>query len=172
VRTLLFVSVLALTWSCMAGCGYHSINRESSARFGDGKTVSIPIFANKTYKPNLEIALVNDLIDEFSRRRGLRVVDSEASDYTLSGEVLTYYKLPISYTAYDIVKEYKATMTVTAALRRNSTKQVAWKGELSWSQDFPASSDIAIQQNSEDAAILEISRRLAQQLFLKISSDF
>jgi outer membrane lipopolysaccharide assembly protein LptE/RlpB len=165
-------AILTLAFSCLSGCGYHTINQESAIRFGEGKTVSIPIFANKTYKPNLEIALVNNLIDEFSKRNGLRVVDSKTSDYTLSGEVLGYYKLPIAYTAYDIVKEYKAYMTVTATLRKNSNMQVVWKGELSWNQDFPASSDIAIQQNSEDAAILEISKRLAQQMFLKISSDF
>lgn len=154
------------------GCGYRPMVQDTESRFGEGKTVSISIFANKTYRPNLENILLNHLIDEFARRRGLKVGVTGSSDYTLSGEVLTYGKLAISYTGYDIVKEYRATMTLTATLRKNSTQAVVWRGNLSWSQDFPANTDIAIQQNSEDAAIQEICRRLAPQIYLKIAEDF
>lgn len=164
--------VVLLLCSLCAGCGYRPVVRDVESRFGEGKTVSIPIFANKTYKPNLENILLNDLIDEFAKRKGLRVKEMESSDYTLSGEVLTYGKVAISYTGYDIVKEYRATMTVLATLRKNNNQQVIWRGNLSWSQDFPASTDLAIQQNSEDAAIQEISRRMAQQIYLKMAEDF
>lgn len=172
MRTALFIVLLILLSALVPGCGYHSIASDGQARFGEGATVSIPIFSNKTYKPNLENVLLNDLISEFAKRRGLRVVDRDASDYTLSGEVLTYTKLAVSYTGYDIVKEYKATMTISATLRKNSNQKVIWKGQLTWSEDFPASSDIAIQQNSEDASIEVICRRLAQQLYLRINEDF
>ncbi|MDD2320363.1 MAG: LptE family protein [Geobacteraceae bacterium] len=172
MRTALLIVYLLVISSLFSGCGYHSIAQDSKMRFGEGTTVSIPIFSNKTYKPNLENILLNDLIGEFAKRNGLRVVEREAADYTLSGEVLTYSKVAISYTGYDIVKEYKATMNVLATLRKNSNQKVIWRGELSWSQDFPASSDIAIQQNSEDAAIQMICERLAQQLYLKINEDF
>jgi outer membrane lipopolysaccharide assembly protein LptE/RlpB len=169
--TLLFLLLLALC-SLLPGCGYRPIARDSESRFGEGKTVSIPLFANKTYRPNLENILLNNLVDEFSRRRGLRIVEKEASDYTLSGDLLSYDKNAVSYTGKDIVKEYTAVMSLTATLRKNSTQRIVWRGTLSWSQDFPASSDIAFQQNSEDAAVQEICRRLAQQLYLKISEDF
>ena len=99
-------------------------------------------------------------------------MDRQASEYTLSGEVLTYNKVAVAYTGDDIVKEYKATMTIAATLRKNSNQKVIWRGQLSWSQDLPASSDIAIQQNSEDAAIQVICQRIAQQLYLKIHNDF
>ncbi len=172
VRTALLILLLILVSSLIYACGYHSIARDGQERFGEGATVSIPIFSNKTYKPNLENILLNDLIGEFAKRNGLRVVEREVADYTLSGEVLTYSKVAVSYTGYDIVKEYTATMTVVASLRKNSNQKVIWKGEVSWSQDFPASSDIAILQNREDAAIQVICQRLAQQLYLKINEDF
>jgi hypothetical protein len=161
-----------LLFTQLLGCGYRPISRDSESRFGEGKTVSIPLFANKTYRPNIENTLLNSLVDEFAKRRGLRIADKEVSDYTLSGELLTYDKNAVSYTGKDIVKEYTAIISLTATLRKNSTQQIIWRGQLSWSQDFPASSDIAIQQNSEEAAIQEICRRLAQQLYLKTSEDF
>lgn len=172
VRSKFLWLILLLCCSIAAGCGYRPVARDVQSRFGEGETISIPIFANKTYKPNLENILLNDLIDEFAKRKGLRVEERESSDYNLEGEVLTYGKVAVAYTGYDFVKEYRATMTVAATLRKNSTQRIIWRGMLSWSQDFPASSDIAIQQNSEDVAIQEISRRLAQQIYLKLIEDF
>lgn len=172
VRSKFLCLILLISSIIAAGCGYRPAAGDVQTRFGEGETISIPIFANKTYKPNLENILLNDLIDEFSKRRGLRIKEMDSSDYTLGGEVLTYSKVAVSYTGYDIVKEYRATMTIAATLRKNTTQRVVWRGTLSWSQDFPANTDIAIQQNSEDAAIQEISRRLAQQIYLKLIEEF
>jgi outer membrane lipopolysaccharide assembly protein LptE/RlpB len=172
VRTALLLLLLVLILSLNTGCGYHSLAQDTQKYFGESATVSIPIFANKTYKPNLENILLNNLIGEFAKRNGLRVVQSGASDYTLSGELLNYGKSAVSYTGQDIVKEYTATLTIAATLRKSSNQKVVWKGQLSWSQDLPANSDIAIQQNSEDAAIQVICQRLAQQLYLRINQDF
>jgi outer membrane lipopolysaccharide assembly protein LptE/RlpB len=172
VRTALLSLYLLFFLALFSGCGYHSISQDTLGHFGESATVSIPIFSNKTYKPNLENILLNNLIGEFAKRKGLQVVQSGDSDYTLSGELLTYEKNAVSYTGLDIVKEYTATLFIAATLRKNSNQMVIWKGRLSWSQDFPASSDIAIQQNSEDAAIQILCQRLAQQLYLKINEDF
>jgi hypothetical protein len=167
------VVVLSILICCLlGGCGYRPLYQDSAARFGEGATVSIPIFVNKTFKPNLENILLNQLIDEFAKRKGLKVASGDVSDYTLSGELQSYDKSAVSYSGSDIIKEYKAILTMLATFRNNKTQQVLWRGELSWSQDYPANDDIAIQQNSEDAAIMEISRRLAQRLYLKINEDF
>ncbi len=172
VRSILRCCYLFVVSALVTGCGYHALSQDAASRFGEGKTVSIPIFANKTYRPNLENILLNYLVDEFARRKSLKVQEMQFSDYTLSGEILTYSKAAISFTGYDTIKEYRATMTLLATMRKNSTQKIVWRGNLSWSQDFPASTDIAIQQNSEDAAIQEICRRLAQQIYLKIMEDF
>ncbi len=168
---LLGILVLLLAF-LFPGCGYHAVSRDSVSRFGEGATVSIPIFANKTYRSNLENILLNNIVDEFSRRRGLRIVQTGSADYLLSGEVLHYDKNAVSYSGKDQIMEYAATMSLSATLRKSGNQAVVWRGRISWSQDFPASQDIGIQQNSEDAAVQEICRRLAQQLYLKITEDF
>lgn len=156
----------------VSACGYRPLGRDMESRFGEGETISIPIFVNKTFKSNLENILLNELIDEFAKRKHLRIGRGDGTDYTLSGEVLSYTRNEVSYSGADTVMEYRATMVISATLRKNSTRNVIWKGELSWSQDYPSSSDIALLQNNEEAAILEISQRLAQQLYLKMSEDF
>jgi outer membrane lipopolysaccharide assembly protein LptE/RlpB len=163
---------LVLLCLLVAACGYRPLGRDMASRFGEGETISIPIFANKTFKSNLENVLLNQLIDEFAKRKHLQIGRGDGTDYTLSGEVLSYTRKEVSYSGADEVTEYRATMVISATLRKNSTRSVLWKGELSWSQDYPSSSDIALLQNNEEAAIREISQRLAQQLYLKMSEDF
>ncbi len=156
---------------CLSGCGYHAMNWENGPFAGEGKTVNIPLFVNKTFKPNLEGVLANALIDEFAAKKGLQVETSDG-ELTLSGEVLDYGTSAISYSSADTVREYLASMKISATLRKNSNMKVLWKGELSWNQSFPANTDIALQQNAEDEAIREICGKLARELYLTVSSGF
>jgi hypothetical protein len=172
VRKFLIYPLVAVALLSVAGCGYRPINRDVEARFGTDRTLSIPIFANRTFKPNIENIAVNELVGEFARRKGLHVLSGDDADYILNGEVLSYDKAAVSYSGLDKVLEYRATITIAAELRLNATKRILWKGKLSRSQDFPAFYDSATQQNSEDAAISEICRRLAQELYIKMTEEF
>ncbi len=167
----IFPYIILLIVLCLAGCGYHTLNWETCSHVGAGKTVNISIFANKTFKPNLEGVLASAIVDEFARRKGLEVVSSDG-DLSLSGEVVSYGLTAVAYAADDSIKEYSADMTISATLRRNINRQVLWKGVLSWNQTYPANANIALQQNAEDAAIQEICRKVAQKLYVNIVSDF
>ncbi|MBI1920213.1 MAG: molecular chaperone [Geobacter sp.] len=156
----------------LAGCGYHFPSRDGGPLAVYGESITIPIFANKTQKANLEILLANELLDEFHRKRGVKVIDTEGGDLRLSGTITSYGTAAVSYSATDTVKEYRATMAVGAVLKSNRDGKVIWKGTVSRSQDFPANTDIALQRNSEDAAIREILGKVAQELYLNITNDF
>lgn len=166
-----FSGMLFLFFSCLTGCGYHAVNWESSPYAGAGKTVNINIFANKSYKPNLEGVLANSIVDEFARRKGLEPVSSDG-DLTLSGEVSSYGLAAVSYSSGDVITEYSASMTVSATLRKSKTQQVLWKGAVTWNQTFPANNTTALQQNAEDAAVQEICRKIAQKLYLNMVNNF
>lgn len=168
---LLTAGLAALVLAAVGGCGYRAarIGGEGSA-LAD-KTVHVDIFTNKSYRPNVEAVLTNSLIDEFVRREGSRAVEA-GGDLTLSGAVVSYGTAAVSYTATDTVKEYRATVTVEATLRRSDSRQVLWKGSLSAYQDFPANDDLVLQQNSEEQAIAVICRRLARELTLRMSENF
>lgn len=173
----------------LTGCGYHLSNTSGLPPAVAGKKIAIPAFANKSYRANAGAILTASLVDEFARRSGGRVVSEERADLLLTGAVLSYTTSPASFGAADTVKEYKAVMTAEAALTERATRKVIWKGVLSLSQDYPAntndifrqskiifrqisSANIALQQNSEEAAIREISRKIALQLYQNISAGF
>lgn len=164
------------------GCGYHLSRTEGLPPAMAGKRIAIPVFANKSYRANVGAVLAGSLVDEFARRGGGVVVSEESADLLLTGTVLAYATSPVSYTAADTVKEYRAVMTVESTLAEKGTSTVVWKGTLSWSQDYPANTNfalqlnnidtIALQQNSEDAAIREICRQIALQLYQRVSEGF
>lgn len=170
---------LALAVSCfLGGCGYHLTSEAQTPSLTAGKTIAIPMWRSKSYRPNLEAILTGSLIDEFALRSGGMVVAEDAAELLLTGTIVTYATAGVSYTAADQVREYRATMTVDATLTEKRSQKVLWKGILAVSQDYQAINDpalqnrIALQQNSEDAALREISRKIAQQLFQKMSENF
>ena len=173
-----FTCCLALAASLfLNGCGYHLAGGGGTASLIAGKTVAIPMWRNGSYRPNLEAVLTGSLINEFALRSGGLVVAEEAAELTLTGTILSYVTTAVSYTAADQIREYRATMTVDAVLAERRSQKVLWKGKLVASQDYPTTVNsvpqhIALQQNSEEAALREISRKLAQLLYQKVTENF
>lgn len=160
-----------MTMLVITGCGYHVMRPARGGAELEGKTLEVSIFANRSFRPNVEAILSNIIVDELAKREGTRIVES-GGDLVLSGTVLDYGTSHASYTATDEVKEYRATVTAEVTLRRSDTGQVVWKGALTSTQDFPALDDLVFQQNSEDAAILEICRKMAREVYIHLTEDF
>ena len=169
-NTVRFVAA-AVIMLLVSGCGYHVMRpARGAAGLGD-KTLQVSIFANRSLKPNIEAILASTIVDELAKREGARLVEN-GGELVLSGSVLSYGTSAVSYTATDAVKEYRATVTAEVKLSRSDTGQVLWKGALSSAQDFPALDDPVFQQNSEDAAIREICRKLAREVYIHLTEDF
>jgi outer membrane lipopolysaccharide assembly protein LptE/RlpB len=163
--------------SLLSGCGYH-LTTDKDPSLIAGKTIAIPVWRSKVYRPFMETVLTDSLLKEFSIRSGGQVVGVEAADLVLTGTIKSYGTSAVSFSADDQVREYRATISVDSTLTEKRSQTVLWKGELSSSQDYPASIDItapnriALQQNSEEAAIKEICRKLAEQIYLKVTESF
>jgi len=170
---------LALAVSCLlSGCGYHLTGGTNTSSLIAGKTIAIPMCHSKSYRPNLEAVLTGSLVDEFALRSGGMVVAEDVAELVLTGTIVSYTTVAVSYTSADKVREYRKTMKVDATLTEKRSEKVLWKGTLSADQDYPANIDpadpnsIALQQNSDEAALREISRKIAQQMFQKMSENF
>jgi outer membrane lipopolysaccharide assembly protein LptE/RlpB len=170
---------LALAVSCfLGGCGYHLTSGAQTPSLIAGKTIAIPMWRSKIYRPNLEAILTGSLVDEFALRSGGMVVAEDTAELLLTGTIVNYTTAAVSYTAADQVREYQATLKIDATLTEKRSQKVLWKGTISASQDYQAINDptlqnrIALQQSSEEAAFREICRKIAPQLFQKMSENF
>ena len=156
-----------------AGCGYRFAGQADDLHPLQGKSVAVPLFSSKAYRPGLESLLTQSVIDEFARRSGGRAVTEDAAaELVLLGTVTSYTSKPISYTTADRIAEYRAEVAVSAELRDRARGKIIWQGSLSEYQDYPVETDIALQLNRERAAIREVCRKLAERLYLKAGEDF
>ena len=168
-RFSLLIALLALL-VVIGGCGYRPVVQRGPMAQANG--VNVTMFANKSYRPGVAAVLTREVLDEFALRSGGRVLPGDQADLELTGTVLSYQTLPISYTALDTIKEYKAVLGVQAVLRERQTQKVLWMGDLTEEQAFPVNDDIAKQQNAEEAAIAKISRRLSERIWQKLAERF
>ena len=148
----------------------------------------MPLFANMTHRPNLETTFTGTLRDEIAWRSGGRGAASETADLIFTGKVVSYTATPVSYTGEDRIREYRAALTVEAVLRDRVSGKVVWKGIRTMSQEYPLvdfpianrplgdrmtpENRIALQHNSEEAAIREVCRKMAREIYEKISEGF
>jgi hypothetical protein len=156
----------------LSGCGYQPIGRTTGPPQGV-ETVYIPLFVNRSLEPFLENLITQNVIEELSRRQGMRVVeDAGRADARLEGEILSFRADAVSFGPDDRIGQYRAAMTIGAVLRRTDTGMVLWKGQLSWSQLYPVDLDKSIQEDNEQAALRVISRRLAENLYFRLHDNF
>ncbi len=174
-----FIDCFLFAVSCLiSGCGYHLASQAPTPSLTAGKTIAIPMWRNKSFRMNLETVMTGSLIDEFAMRTGGMVVAEEAADLLLTGTIVSYDQTAVSYFYSDLVSQYRMNMTVEAVLSDKRNQKVLWKGTLEASQEYPALSNpnvpnrMALQQNNEDAALLEISRKISQELYQKLSENF
>lgn len=83
-------SILALIVFLMAilntSCAY-KLGAGNRSVPGGYKSISIPIFKNRSMEPGAEVAFTNALLQEFQRSRIAKVVDEPLADVRIEGEI-------------------------------------------------------------------------------------
>jgi len=156
----------------IGGCGYHLPGQVNNLP-DDIRTVFIGAFTNRTQEPFVENRVTNSVITEFARSDVLSLTEEKPqADAVLSGTVVRYSQSAVAYSGTDRILEYRSSMSVEAALRRQDTGRALWKGTLEWSEEFDSDRDKAVQEDNEARAIEDISDRIAEELYSRILDTF
>ncbi len=156
----------------LAGCGYH-VPGTSGGALSEVQTLYVQLFENERFEPFLENELTNAVSSQLARKRDARLVESAVlADAVLSGTITDYQTAAVSYNRDDNIAEYRSTMTIVVMLRRTRDNKILWKGNASWSKEYFTAIDKTAQEDNEAEAIDEISRRLAEEIYYRITDDF
>jgi len=99
----------------LSGCGYRLANKNFNA--GQGQTIAVPTFTNKTTTYRIEQRLSEAVRRELIRRTRYTVTAQETGDVVMSGEVLSYVAVPVIFdqqgrgSAYSILVDMKVIVT-------------------------------------------------------------
>lgn len=166
------IGLCLVVLTLLSACGYHLPGRGENLP-ADIQRIVVTPFTNKTTEPFIENQLTNEVRDQFSRRRTFDVVADEAlSDAILSGVITSYRSHSVTYDENDDITEYRVTMTIDAKLVRTNGEDVIWQGTVSWHEEFFASDDRAEQDYREAEVQDDVSRRLAQEVYNRMTDNF
>ncbi|NLC70555.1 MAG: hypothetical protein GX751_04255 [Desulfuromonadaceae bacterium] len=156
------------------GCGYHLPGGQGD-RLPEGvRVIYVAFFENRTSEPFLENLVSNAVIRRFSKALNVEVVeDPKAAEAILSGTVSSYMSSASAYSGReDDITEYRSSITCQAVLRSVGDNRVLWKGSASWSDEYQASFDRGLEESGEALAQKDISERLAEELYNRITANF
>ncbi|HEY3308322.1 MAG TPA: LPS assembly lipoprotein LptE [Desulfuromonadaceae bacterium] len=156
----------------LGGCGYR-LPGSADNRLAPGQLIWVSFITNESISSTAQTVIRRALLDESHAMRGLAPAASEGrAELILSGNLRSYYNKAISYTAADLIWEYRLSIEVELELRRKGTPSPLWKGTILVSQDYPANNDLALQRNAEEAALIAASRILAQKVLTAVEQSY
>lgn len=156
----------------LAGCGYHFAGQGGTLPGGVTR-LEIPLAGNQSNEPGLESRLTNRLREVFARHPGITQVTEESdAEARLLVVIENYRSRALSYDSDDRIREYRATLTADVVLRETRTQSELWTNRLSWTADFRASDDKGFQEDLEEQAVDDVTRRLAEEILYRLVDDF
>ena len=153
-----------------SACGYRFSG--SGNLPGGIQTVAIEIFENRTTETGLENIITNDLIYEFSRK-GRRVQkDSKKADAVLTGVIESERITTISRRAQQSAIARRVTIVVSLKLT-GSDGGVKWSAsDVSEFQDYNVTTDKQANEISKRRAIEDLSKKLAEKVYNRLTDNF
>lgn len=154
LKGIAFFVVLAF----FSGCGYH-IAGKGGEMPGGITSVSIPVFTNKTLKPDIESIITSAFASEFVT--AVRVEDDSPS--RMEGTIMSYDLTAVSFTKSDVNQEYRLTVTISLKIY-DADGKVIWSDDgISDYEDFTVNTnDVSATRDREAAALRKLSRDTAR----------
>ena len=100
---LIFLSLLCLD------CGYYSLAGSIPPHI---RSISIPLLDNQTAEFGISEGITDNLLEKFTDKNILRVVDVDNSDSILRGSIVQAEDIPYTYSKEEVVGEYRFTVAI------------------------------------------------------------
>jgi len=166
------IILLFLISSLFLQCGYH-LRGTGSSLPPHIKVLSVPMFANRTTRFELDLKLTQGVIDEMISRGKVEITDEmDNADAVLIGEILRFNANPIGFGGDAMADRYNISIVAKVILRDLVQKKVifsnssfVYQGEY----DVPEGVDF---ESLETEAIDEMAVKFARSLVVSILEGF
>ncbi len=159
VRALL--PAVLLFAAAAGGCGY-SLKGNLPDHL---KTVSVPVFRNRTPEAGAESAITSAVVNAFTSNGRLKVVSLDDADSVLDGEITGYSVQSLTYDSKLNLRSYRLTVTMNVRFRDLRRTAMLWQQdglvvEVSFDVAGQVSDTISREEGAVKQAALEIGRKL------------
>lgn len=162
-------AIILLGW-LFSACGYQF---SGGGSLPSGITsVSIKMFKNRTAETGVETIVTNDLIYEFTRHEQVVVTGSDKADAILTGVIRSISERTISHKGEYTSNERRVVLRVDLELK-NKSGEVIWSAKgVSEDEAYTVMSGKPSTERNKRVAIQTLSKRLAEDIFNRLTADF
>ena len=153
-----------LVLAAAAGCGY-SLQGNLPDHL---KTVSVPVFKNRTTESGAETTITAAVINAFTSNGRLKVVSLDQADSVLDGEVTGYQVQSLTYDSRLNLRSYRLTVTMNVRFRDLRRTELLWQEnglveDVSFDVAGQVSDTISREEGAVKQAALEIGRKVVNR---------
>jgi hypothetical protein len=169
VRKIILIAPLIFLPFFVSGCGYRLAGKSISG--GEGKTIAVPTFTNRTTTYRIEQRLTEALRREFIRRTRYKVVPQESGDVVVTGEVLSFVAVPIIFNQQGRGSSYSILLDLSVRLTDSATGAVLFQNDrLTFREVFELAQNSSDFVPEDTAALERLSRQFASSLVASVLS--
>lgn len=150
----------------VSGCGYHTLGAATHLP-PNIKTLSVPVFANRTESYHTETAMTNAVIREFATRTRFRITPNAnaGADAVLQGTILKELIAPLTYNAAtQQSSSFLITIVASVKLSDHDGKVLYQNNNYVYREQYQSTTDLATFIQEDPAAVDRLSRAFARQL--------
>ena len=167
------VLVLAAVLGLAPACGYHLAGHGSTLPTGV-HSVGIPVFVNKTSRPELEQRVTEHVVDEFTTRGRVRILPGEeGADAVLRGTLYSYATAPVVINEQGRARRYEILITARVVLSQAATDKILWEDDhFLFKQQYDVPESAATFVDQEIVAIDQVAGDFARSVVTSILEGF
>lgn len=163
----------ALLLLVLSGCGYALVGRGSNVP-EDVREVYLQPLENRTQRSQVEQFLTRAMADELVTRQRFAVVGAaEGADAVISGSVVGFDAIPVTFDPTGRATEYEIAITAQIAFKRTGSGQVIWSTDrYTFRESYPIDPSQPDYFDREDEAIEDATRRMAETMVSDLLEGF
>lgn len=158
--------LLLLLAVLLGGCAGYQLGPATPNYLKQVKTIAVPTFANATLVPRIEILVTNTVIKQFQQDGTFRIVNADAADATLKGEIIGVSRAPVRSVRGNVLSttEFNLVLSMKYTLVARDGKVLA-PGGVSGTTSFFVGTDVNTDERQAlPLAAEELARHLVSQL--------
>lgn len=158
----------------LTGCGYHAVGSASHLPT-NVRTLTVPVFANKTQSYRTEVAYTQAVIRELNLRTNYRVANqgNGHEDAVLRGTILSQVTSPLTYDSTSgQTSSYIIAITADVTLVGSDGKVLWHNDAFAFRGNFQSTQDLNNFIQEDSAAVNRVARDFAQALVSTMLESF
>lgn len=162
-KVMLNLLVLA---AFMAGCASY-IPQPNLAP--DVKTISVPVFINKTDKYGLEQYVTQKTIDEFLADGRVTILDEYQSDAVIKCAITKYAQTPILFDNNQVPQQYRLRIYVNITFFDNKQQRELWLTKDMWEETtYYVVNNLGMPAEDEERARQRVLDQLSSKIMRRV----